>query len=112
MNAKTRKSLEAAGFTVTADPYDWLGLSAEDRAWVELRLSAARAIRAARERAGLSQAALAAKIGSSQSRVAKAEAGAADVSLDLMFRGLFAAGGSVADVAAMHTKRRKPARTR
>jgi len=31
---------------------------------------------------------------SRQSRVAKMEAGAADVSLDLLFRGLFALGGA------------------
>jgi hypothetical protein len=38
------------------------------------------------------------KLKSSQSRVAKMEAGAADVSLDLLFRGFFALGGTLKDL--------------
>ena len=41
---------------------------------------------------------MAKKLNSSQSRVAKLEAASADVSLDLMFRGLFALGGSLMDL--------------
>jgi hypothetical protein len=41
---------------------------------------------------------------SSQSRVAKIEAGEADVSLDLSFRALFAAGGNLADLASFVKK--------
>ena len=39
----------------------------------------------------------------SQSRVARIEAGASDVSLDLMFKGLFALGGTTKDVPAFRT---------
>ena len=41
---------------------------------------------------------MARKLKSSQSRVAKMEAGAADVSLDLLFRGFFALGGTLKDL--------------
>jgi transcriptional regulator with XRE-family HTH domain len=49
----------------------------------------------------LSQQELAKRIGSSQSRVAKIESAAEGVSLDLSFRGLFAVGGKLTDVAAL-----------
>jgi hypothetical protein len=49
----------------------------------------------------LSQEELAKRIRSSQLRVAKIEAAAAGVSLDLSFRGLFAVGGNLTDVAKL-----------
>jgi transcriptional regulator with XRE-family HTH domain len=42
---------------------------------------------------------VAGRIGSSQSRVAKIEAGDASVSLDLMFKAVFSLGASPGDVA-------------
>jgi transcriptional regulator with XRE-family HTH domain len=78
---------------------DFLGLTADERMIVELRSAVAAAIRDARTAAGLSQAALARRIGSGQSRVAKAEAGTTEVSLDLMFHALFAAGATLDDLA-------------
>jgi hypothetical protein len=41
---------------------------------------------------------------SSQSRVAKIEAGTAGVSLDLLFRALFAVGGGLADLTPPGTR--------
>ena len=61
-------------------------------------MAVSRAVRARREQQHLTQEQVARKLKSSQSRVAKLEAGAADVSLDLMFRGLFALGGSLKDL--------------
>ena len=55
-------------------------------------------MRARREQQHLTQEQVAKKLKSSQSRVAKLEAGSADVSLDLMFRGLFALGGTLKDL--------------
>jgi len=49
--------------------------------------------------AGLTQTELAKHLGSSQSRVAKLEAGDTSVSLDLLIRGLLAVGASRKDVA-------------
>ena len=47
---------------------------------------------------GSSQTELARRIGSSQSRVAKLEAGETDVSLDLIFRALFATGAKIGEI--------------
>ena len=59
------------------------------------------AVRRRRESQNLTQQQLAARMKSSQSRVAKLETGAANVSLDLLFRGLFAAGGDLNDVVGL-----------
>jgi DNA-binding XRE family transcriptional regulator len=100
MNDKKRKALEAAGYRV-GDVTDFLGFSAEERAMVELRASVIAAVQRLRKERRLTQAKLAEMLQSSQSRVAKIEAGSGDVSLDLMFRCLFAVGGQVADVLNM-----------
>ena len=97
MNAEKRKKLEAAGFKV-GDAAEFLGLSSEEAALVEARLALAGALRAAREASGESQAVLARRIGSSQSRVAKAERADPSVSTDLMLRALFGTGAGVPDV--------------
>ncbi|MGO9462789.1 MAG: helix-turn-helix transcriptional regulator [Isosphaeraceae bacterium] len=97
MNREKRRALEAAGF-VFEDAEDFLELTIEERRLVDLRLAVSRAVRARREQQHLTQEQVAKKLKSSQSRVAKMEAGAIDVSLDLMFRGLFALGGSLEDL--------------
>ncbi len=102
---KTRERLTAAGFRV-CDAEDFLGLSDEERQLVELRLQVRKAVRRRRQEGALSQKQLAAKLKSSQSRVAKIEAAAADVSLDLSFRALFAAGGSLTDLMALRRGKR------
>lgn len=97
MDKKTRARLTAAGFRV-CDAEDFLGLSDEERQLVELRLQVSKAVRRRRQEHDWSQKQLASKLKSSQSRVAKIEAAAADVSLDLSFRALFAAGGNLKDL--------------
>jgi ribosome-binding protein aMBF1 (putative translation factor) len=97
MNRKTQRTLEAAGFRV-ADAEDFLNLTYEERRLVELRVAVSRTIRRVRAKHKLTQQQLADRLQSSQSRVAKLEAGAGDVSLDLLFRGLFALGGRLADL--------------
>jgi ribosome-binding protein aMBF1 (putative translation factor) len=111
MNAAKRKKLEAAGFRI-GDAEDFLNLSPEERELVDLRLRVSRVIRQRRQSQQLTQRELAARIKSSQSRVAKLESGAADVSLDLLFRGLFAVGGKLADLAkpGKHSAGRKLSR--
>jgi transcriptional regulator with XRE-family HTH domain len=111
MNDKKRKVLEAAGYRV-GDVADFLRLSAEERALVELRAAVSAAVRRLRTDRHLTQAELAAVLRSSQSRVAKVEAGSTDVSLDLMFRSLFAVGGRVADVLDPHPTARPADRGR
>ena len=91
MTAERRKRLEAAGWKV-GTVQEFLGLSDEESALLEIRLALARGLRARRERRHLTQAALARKIGSSQSRVAKMETGNPTVSIDLLVRALLALG--------------------
>jgi DNA-binding XRE family transcriptional regulator len=98
MDAKKRKRLEAAGWAV-GDASAFLRLSPEEAALVEMRLALSRSLRERRVEAGLTQAALAKQLGSSQSRVAKLEAGDASVSLELLIRALLAVGASRKDVA-------------
>jgi predicted XRE-type DNA-binding protein len=97
MNKDKRRALEADGW-VFMDAEDFLELTVEERHLVELRVAVSRAVRALRERQNLTQTQVARKLKTSQPRVAKIESGASDVSLDLMFRGLFALGGTLKDL--------------
>jgi predicted XRE-type DNA-binding protein len=97
MDQAKRRALEADGWRV-GDVQDFLGLTDEENRLVELRVSLSRTVRRLREEKHLTQKQLATKLASSQSRVAKLEAGTAGISLDFLFRGLFAVGGSLADV--------------
>lgn len=78
---------------------EFLGLTPEEEVYIELRLRLSRGLRARRRRAKCTQAQLAEAIGSSQSRVAKMEAGDPTVSVDLMVRSLLALGASDRDLA-------------
>lgn len=98
MDAKKRKRLEAAGFTVGSTA-DFLGLSPEEEALVAMKLALGASVRGWRTRAKLTQAALAKRLHSSQSRVAKLEAGDPSVSLDLLVRASIAAGATQREVA-------------
>jgi ribosome-binding protein aMBF1 (putative translation factor) len=91
MRSTKRKRLEAAGWKV-GTAREFLGLTADEAAYVEIKLNLARALRRARLGKGLSQGTLATLLGSSQSRVAKAEAGDPSVSLDLLARAILATG--------------------
>ncbi|MCC6987494.1 MAG: XRE family transcriptional regulator [Acidobacteria bacterium] len=98
---KTR--LEAAGWRVS-DAAEFLGLSDEERRFVELKLALASGVRQLRERRGLTQAALAKQLRSSQPRVAKMEAADTSVSLDLMMRSLLSIGATPRDIAKLIRK--------
>lgn len=63
----------------------------------------------ARERRGITQTELARRMGSSQSRVAKMEAGDPGVSLDLLVQGLLAVGASRREIAAAIAPRSRAA---
>lgn len=103
MDTTRKKKLEAAGWRVgSAD--EFLGLSPEESLLVDLKLALSRALKRRRTRLKLTQHALAQRLRSSQSRVAKMEAGDPQVTLDLLFRGLFATGASRRDVAKVVAK--------
>lgn len=98
MDAAKQEKLQAAGWQIgTAE--EFLGLTTEESELVEVRLRLSRALRGERERRHVTQAVLAKKLGSSQSRVAKIEAGDASVSLDLMVRALLTLGASRRELA-------------
>ena len=98
MNKERERKLREAGFDI-GDYGDFLGLTDEDRAFVEIRLALVRAVRERRKKElKISQAAFAERIGSSQSRVAKMEAGDASVSLDLLMTSLVQTGSTSADI--------------
>jgi len=98
MEAAKRKRLEAAGWSV-GSATDFLKLSPEEAAFVELKLRLSESLKRRRQSNKLSQAALAKKLKSSQSRVAKMEAGDPSVSLDLLIRALLAIGATRNDLA-------------
>jgi hypothetical protein len=98
MKTRKRAKLEAAGWAV-GSVQDFLGLSDAESALIELKLSLSSALRDQRKRRHLSQAQLAKRLRSSQSRVAKMEAGDPSVSMDLLVRSLLALGASSADLA-------------
>lgn len=97
MRAAKRKSLEARGWKI-GSVEDFLDLSGQESAYIELRLKLARGLKARRNARGLSQTQLAKAVQSSQSRVAKMEAGDPTVSLDLLVRSLLALGASNRDL--------------
>ena len=98
MMDKTKKSrLESAGWRV-GDAADFLDLSAEEKAFVELKLALALYLRDIRAQHGWTQAQVARRLGSSQSRVAKMEAADASVSIDLLVKSLLTLGASRKEV--------------
>ncbi|HEX5725604.1 MAG TPA: helix-turn-helix transcriptional regulator [Longimicrobiaceae bacterium] len=99
MDDAKRQRLEAAGWRF-GSVKDFLGLSEDEAAYIEVKLSLTTALRECRVREGLTQVELARRLGSSQSRVAKMEASDPTVSLDLLIRALLAAGASRAEIGA------------
>ena len=71
---------------------DFLDLSDADMEFIETRRTLARQVRTLRQEQGLTQTALAARLKTSQSRVAKMEAADATVSVDLLLQTLFRLG--------------------
>ena len=93
MKAEKRRRLAAAGWKETTVP-EFLNLSEADLQYIEMKLALSRLLRLVRERRRLTQTKAAALLKTSQSRLARMEAGDPSVSLDLLVRGLFALGVS------------------
>lgn len=98
MKKSKRRKLEAAGWSI-GSVQEFLGLSDADAALIEMKLSLSRSLRDRRQQRGVSQVALAKRLRSSQSRVAKMEAGDPSVSMDLLVSSLLVLGVSPADLA-------------
>src|SRR5206468_504386 len=89
MKADKRRKLEAAGWRV-GDAREFLGLTSSEAEFLEIKLALARKLRQIREQHHWTQAELAKRVGSSQSRVAKMEAGDPTVTVDLVDESLLA----------------------
>ena len=98
MKNNKRRKLEAAGWAV-GSVQEFLGLSDADAAPIEMKLALSQSLRDRRQERGVSQVALAKRLRSSQSRVAKMEAGDPSVSMDLLVSSLLVLGMSPADLA-------------
>jgi DNA-binding XRE family transcriptional regulator len=99
MELAKRQKIEAAGWkvgTVAA----LLQLSPEEVEIIEIKLSLSRSLKQLRKDKQLSQQELAKDINSSQSRVAKMEAGDPSVSIDLLIRSLLSLGAARKDIAS------------
>ena len=98
MKKSKKARLERAGWQV-GTVREFLGLSEAEAALVELKLTLSRGLRERRTRRKLTQAQLARLLESSQSRVAKMEAGDPSVSIDLLIRSLLAMGATQKELA-------------
>jgi len=98
MHQSKRKALKEKGWKF-GSAADFLNLSDEEVAVIELKLALGNALKARRQKKRLTQAAFAKAISSSQSRVAKMEAGDPSVSLDLLVKSMLTLGASRREVA-------------
>jgi DNA-binding XRE family transcriptional regulator len=104
MRDSKRRRLQAKGWKVgTAKQF--LQLSDEEDALIELRLRLANGLKVRRVKQGLTQVQLAKAVRSSQSRVAKMEAGDPTVSLDLLVRSLLVLGTTNRELAQIIAQR-------
>jgi len=101
---KTKKERLASAGWRCGDADEFLELTAEEAAFVELKLALADYLREVRSRNGWTQAQVARRLGSSQSRVAKMEAADASVSIDLLVKALLGLGASRSEVGNVIAK--------
>jgi predicted transcriptional regulator len=98
MRATKRDKLDRAGWTV-GSAAEFLVLSQEEAAFVEMKVALSQSLRQWRTRQRLTQGELATRLNSSQSRVAKMEAADPTVSVDLLLRSLLRLGAKRKDIA-------------
>ena len=108
MKKTKRARLEAAGWNV-GSAEDFLGLTKEESALIEMKLGLAQSLRKRRVGRRLTQTQLAKRLGSSQSRVAKMEAADPSVSIDLLVRALLELVATRSQVAKALARRRRAA---
>lgn len=102
MNTTKRKRLGTKGWRV-GTAKEFLNLSPDESAFVELKLVLSKNFQEYRKNKKLTQEQAARLLKSSQSRVAKIEAGDPSVSLDLLVRSLLTLGASKKHLARMLT---------
>lgn len=97
MNREKNDRLEQAGWKVGTTA-EFLELTDEEAALIDMKLSLAQSLREHREDLHLTQEQLAGMLDSSQSRVAKMEAADTSVSMELLVRSLLMLGASRKEV--------------
>ena len=100
MEKHKKQQLTARGWKVGSTD-EFLGLTPEEAAYVELKLVLSDHLKQQRQQRKLTQGELGKLLRSSQSRVATMEAGDPSVSLDLLVRSLLVLGTSREDLAHM-----------
>ena len=93
VNKAKKAKLERKGWKFGSTD-EFLGLSMEELAYIELKLALSDTLKSKRVSKKITQAELARIMKSSQSRVAKMEAGDPTVSIDLLIKSLLALGVS------------------
>ncbi len=76
---------------------EFLGLKPEEAALIEIKLALSKSLRQRRQQQ-MTQEQLAAKMKSSQPRIAKAEGGDSSVSIELLVRAMLATGATPKDI--------------
>ena len=104
MRDEKRRRLETRGWKI-GTTQEFLKLTAEEAAYVELKVRLAIGLREWRRRRKLTQGELAKRLQSSQSRIAKMEAGDPSVSLDLLIRSLLTLGASRRELSRIMSAR-------
>ncbi|MBN1542205.1 helix-turn-helix transcriptional regulator [candidate division KSB1 bacterium] len=100
MDKAKRKKLIEQGWIV-GSTQDFLGLTDDETAYIELKLTLGQNLKKRRLEKELTQTQLARLLKSNQSRVAKMEAGDPSVSIDLLIKSLLALGTSRQELAAI-----------
>jgi len=97
MNKKRIKELEQKGWKVGGID-DFLELSEEELAYIELKIILSEMIKDLREQQGITQVKAAKILNSSQSRLSKLEAADSSVSIDLQIRSLLKLGATKQEI--------------
>lgn len=108
MDKQKQKELEKKGFRV-GSAADFLDLTPEEESYIEIRLDISNLVKTKRSKRGWTQLQLARAMGSSQSRIAKIEAGDPSTSLDLMIKALLRLGVSRQEIGKLLEGNLEPA---
>jgi hypothetical protein len=96
MDIRKKERLEAKGWKVGTTS-DFLELTPEESALIEIKLALSRNLKARREKL-MTQVELAGEIQSNQPQITQADNGDASVSIEFLIRGMLATGATLQDI--------------
>ena len=108
MDKAKRERLKKRGWKI-GDATEFLSLTREESEYIEMKLELSHYLKERRETANLTQTELAKQLRSSQSRIAKMEAGDPSVSIDLLIRSLLSLGATKQELARIISRTRHTA---